>query len=306
MRRVYSVSAIATPRVQVPPTARKRRRRNRSPFHLPTTAIRRVVLSARWISLFLLLLCVSSLSLIGLDEGFYLTVIPVEGVASIPPAEIVNTSGLAGAHIFAVNPGAAADRIATLPGVISATVTLEWPNVANIRIKEDSPLAVWNQDGQQYWINEKGQLIPARIDIPTLLHIQSRAVVQEAQPATLETSKVEASMFETSTYQENLPAEGATSGAPLFVPEDVLQGALQLRELRPNIDSLDYDPSGGLSYQDGRGWRAYFGTGQNMGQKLIVYETIVDTLLEREETPVYISVSNQEKPFYLTQSGRNE
>jgi hypothetical protein len=83
-----------------------------------------------------------------------------------------------------------------------------------------------------------------------------------------------------------------------FVPSAVLQGALQLRELRPNIDQLYYRPSGGLSYQDGRGWRAYFGTGRDMHQKLVVYETVVADLLGRGLTPEYISVSNQEKPFY--------
>jgi hypothetical protein len=77
-----------------------------------------------------------------------------------------------------------------------------------------------------------------------------------------------------------------------------MQGALQLRELRPNIDQLYYRPSGGLSYQDGRGWRAYFGTGRDMHQKLVVYETIVADLLAKGLTPEYISVSNQEKPFY--------
>jgi hypothetical protein len=83
------------------------------------------------------------------------------------------------------------------------------------------------------------------------------------------------------------------------VPDEVLDGALLLRELRPNIDALYYDASGGLSYQDGRGWRAYFGTGRDMAQKLVVYETLVEHLQAKSITPVYISVSNQEAPFYL-------
>ena len=78
----------------------------------------------------------------------------------------------------------------------------------------------------------------------------------------------------------------------------VLEGALQLRELRPNIEQLYYQPSGGLSYQDGRGWRAYFGTGRDMHQKLAVYETVVAKLMERGIRPQYISVSNQHKPYY--------
>jgi hypothetical protein len=86
-----------------------------------------------------------------------------------------------------------------------------------------------------------------------------------------------------------------------FIPQDVLLGALQLRQLRPNIDKLYYRPSGGLSYQDGRGWRAYFGNGTDMNQKLAVYETIIADLSARGIQPQYVSVSNQEKPYYLTQ-----
>ena len=86
-----------------------------------------------------------------------------------------------------------------------------------------------------------------------------------------------------------------------FVPHDVLVGALQLKDLRPNIDQLFYRPSSGLSYQDGRGWRVYFGTGTDMAQKLVVYETIVEELTAQGLTPQYVSVSNQEKPYFLAQ-----
>jgi hypothetical protein len=83
-----------------------------------------------------------------------------------------------------------------------------------------------------------------------------------------------------------------------FVPAPVLKGALQLRQLRPNIEKLYYRPPGGLSYQDGRGWRAYFGTGEDMHQKLVVYETLVEDLISKGLRPEYISVSNQFKPYY--------
>lgn len=290
LRRMEHASLISLPRLQVPRTARARRRRNRRRVRIPTAALKAIVLSSRWVSLLLLALSVGALALIGMDEDFYLTMIPVEGGASIPPAEIVNASGLAGSHIFSVEPRAAAQQIADLPGVISATVTLEWPNQAHIRIQEESPVAVWQQGGQKYWINEDGDLVPSRLEVPGLLRItvegaENAELPPEAPAATPET--------------EGAEATETTESGPLFVPKDVLQGALLLRELRPNIDALYYDASGGLSYQDGRGWRAYFGTGSDMAQKLAVYETLVEHLEEQEVAPVYISVSNQETPYYL-------
>lgn len=268
----------------VPETARKRRQRNQAPrLQLPTAALKRVLFSARWISLSLLAICGLSLYLIGTDANFYLTHIPVAGVASIPPAEIVAASGLGGAHIFSIDPTDAATAITRLPGVISATVTIEWPNQVKIDIQEDTPVAVWIQDGQQFWINRNGQLTTARQELPGLLQIESEVVSGEE-----------------ATQSEDTPI------APVdFISQGVVDGALQLRQLRPNIERLYYRPAGGLSYRDGRGWQAYFGIGNDMDQKLVVYETLVNDLLQRGLIPVYISVSNKEKPYYLA-NGRPE
>ena len=289
LRRAESSSILSVPRLQIPRTAKRRRRRNKGALRLPTAALRKLILTSRWVSLFLLVVCVLALGLIGMDESFYLTTIPVEGVSSVPASEIVEASGLGGAHIFAVHPGDAAAGITAVPGVISATVTLEWPNAAHIRIVEDTPIAVWEQGDEKYWINDRGVLVPARVDVPALLHIQS----DQPAPSAPSAAKLSPAGAEDG-------AESATEEtAELFVPPDILQGALQLRELRPNIDRLSYSPSGGLSFEDGRGWRVYFGSGTDMDQKLVVYETMVDYLLEQGQSPVYISVSNQEKPYYL-------
>lgn len=315
-------SAISLPRAQVPPTARRRRRRNRWRLRLPTDAIKQLFVSSRWISLILLLLTAGSLTLIGLDESFYLTMIPVEGVASIPPTEVVNSSGLAGAHIFGVEPSAAADRIADMPGVISATVTLEWPNRAHVGIEEDTPVAVWEQGDQRYWVNAEGELVPARIDVPGLLHIRAEDVgaasvltpvsaaagEDEAQLAAQVAAQQAAAQEEGEEEEARDAARDAAQDAvarSLFVPDDVLQGALQLRALRSNIDVLYYDMSGGLSYQDGRGWRVYFGSGTDMEQKLVLYEQLVEHLLQRGVQPAYISVGDQETPFYLPAGNNN-
>ncbi|MFW6183246.1 MAG: cell division protein FtsQ/DivIB, partial [Chloroflexota bacterium] len=134
LRRAESSSILSIPRLEIPRTAKRRRRRNKGVLRLPTAALKQVILTSRWISLFLLVVCVAALGLIGTDEDFYLTTIPVEGVSSIPAAEIVEASGLGGAHIFAVHPGDAAASIMSVPGVISATVRLEWPNAAHVSI----------------------------------------------------------------------------------------------------------------------------------------------------------------------------
>jgi hypothetical protein len=265
-RRAEAASPALLPNVVIPKTAKKRRTRNKRSLHLPSGALKRVITSARWISLGMLLLCSAALALIGYDDTFYLDLIPVEGALTIPPSEIVQASELSNIHIFSADPNEAAAKIRELPGVVSTTVTLQWPNQVQIKVAEKAPVAVWDQAGQQYWIDETGHLIPARVRTVGLLLIQSEA---------------------------NEPL-----GEIDFIPEEVLDGAMQLKELRPNIEQLFYRPAGGLSYVDGRGWRVYFGIGTDMAQKLTVYERVVADLLARGLTPEYVSVSNQERPFY--------
>ncbi len=170
-------------------------------------------------------------------------------------------------------------------------VKLAWPNEVYIEIVEDSPIAIWQEGSEQFWITKDSQLIPARTPAIGLLTIE-----YEVPPTPSVTESVDGE--ETVDVDAETVSTEANVG---FIPQDVLMGALQLRQLRPNIDKLYYRPSGGLSYQDGRGWRAYFGNGTDMNQKLVVYETIVADLAARGIQPQYVSVSNQEKPYYLTQ-----
>lgn len=296
MKRVQNAHTLRSPRMvapDVPKTAKKRRQRNRRQAALPTTAIKGFVFSARWLSLGLLLFTIFALYVAATQENFYLTTIPVEGTITIPPSEIVSVSGLAGSHIFAADPHEAATRIAELPGIVSSKVKLAWPNEVYIEIVEDSPIAIWQEGSEQFWITKESQLIPARTHAIGLLTIE-----YEVPPTPSVMDESLEGEGETVDGVETAVSPQANVG---FIPEKVLLGALQLRQLRPNIDKLYYRPSGGLSYQDGRGWRAYFGDGTDMNQKLVVYETIIADLAARGIQPQYVSVSNQEKPYYLTQ-----
>ena len=313
MRRINTASAVPLPDLSTPEarsarkTADKRKRRNsQERIRKPLAWVMGVVLSTRWLSLAVLVACAYALFLIGGDESFYLNYIPVEGATSLDINHVVAESGLAGSHICAADPQEAADRVGQMGGVITATVTLHWPNEVSIILREKPPLATWQEGDEAYWIDEDGGLAPARAQTVGLLNIVSEVTSDSAVVTSDElrvTSEEEEVTSDKTADEEQAAAdeEQAADGVDAqvaFVPRDVLAGALQLRALRPNIDKLYYRPSGGLSYQDGRGWRAYFGTGQDMHQKLVVYETVVAQLMERGVRPEYISVSNQHKPYY--------
>jgi len=332
-RRANSTATTNFPRLNVPKTAKKRRRRQKTErVRFGLTALKRFLFTSRWVSLGLLALTTFALIITVQERRFYLTYIPVEGAISFPPEDIVDASGLAGIHIFAADPSTAAEEIVALPGIISSTVSLRWPNQVYIQVAEDAPVAIWQENGLAYGITSGGRLIPPGFPTTGLLQI-----FPETGPITpIETIKTEEKLVadnEGSNAEGTIPDEGNTAPEEItenevatqaqsvnhdevkindnsakqaitslaFIPQEVLVGALHLRELRPTIDELYYRPSGGLSYQDDRGWRVYFGTGMDMNQKLVLYEAIVEDLLVRGIHPAYISVSNKSKPYYLAQ-----
>ena len=307
-RHMQSASAVNIPQVNLPKTARKRvRRKKTEPVRFGLSTLKSFIFSSRWLSLGLLVITVYAMVDIYNEQRFYLTYIPVDGSVAVTPEEIAEASGLAGRHVFAADPEEAAKSISELPGIISSTVTLQWPNKVFIDVSEEAPIAIWMENGAEYGIAKDGRLIPTIRSNSGLLRIESEIEPDASSrggsgaPRRLTNSNADSNAID--------PANGAADTVSVenfrpktsfaFIPSDVLDGAIQLRELRPTIDKLYYQPQGGLSYQDGRGWRGYFGTGHEMNQKLAVYEAIVADLVAKGIQPAYISVSNQEKPFYM-------
>ena len=232
----------------------------------------------RWASGTLLLGIGIALAIILSVEQFYVTQVEVGGLRTVPAEEIFAQSGVAGYHIFWIDPEAVAEAVTRSPSISTASVRVYWPSRVVIQVKEREPALVWEQGGTRYWVDVRGNLLPQRQDLPNLVRILS-----------------ESSAVPVGCPGFDCPGdiEGHVS-----IERDVVEGALQLKTLRANIDSLYYDPISGLSFDDERGWRAYFGVGTNMERKMLIYEAIANNLAARGLEPVYIDVSNPEAPFY--------
>ncbi|MDW8326113.1 MAG: FtsQ-type POTRA domain-containing protein [Anaerolineales bacterium] len=217
----------------------------------------------RMYSLALVTLLVALLLYTLTERSFYVTSLNLGGAALVPQEEIYAASGLAGQHVFWVNPAEVTRKVVAVPGIASATITVTYPAKVELVVVERVPKVMLIEGAKKWWVDAAGQKFLSRGDLPGLLPIIS----------------------ESATELEALP------------PEAVL-GALLLKQLRQNIEKLYYDPLHGLSYQDGRGWRGYFGVGADMEKKLAVYEALVEQLMQRGEYPVKISVENLDAPYY--------
>ena len=232
----------------------------------------------RWVSGSLVLIIGIALAITLTAERFYVTQIEVGGLRTMPAEEIFAASGSAGYQIFWIDPDQIARDVARSPSIATASVRVFWPSRVIIQVSEREPALVWVQDGKRYWVDVRGNLMAQRQNLPNLIQILSESpVVPVGCPG--------------------LDCPDDISGR-VSIERDVAEGALQLNTLRTEIDQLYYDPISGLSFDDERGWRAFFGVGTNMDQKMLVYETIAADLRSRNLIPDYIDVSNLEAPFY--------
>ena len=130
---------------------------------------------------------------------------------------------------------------------------------------ERIPVVSWTEGSQKSWVDADGNKFAARTELPGLLPI----TVDDAAGHGL---------------QDRAAGRGGRRAAVAAAAAQHRAAALRRQH--------------GLSYQDGRGWRGYFGVGTDMLQKLAVYEQLVTNLTARGIQPKTISVESYQAPYY--------
>lgn len=205
---------------------------------------------------------------------FYVHSIAVGGLKYLTKEEIFALTDVANMHVFWIDPETVRQNVLRSPTIADARVTIGWPpNMVQLVVQEREPALVWEQSGVATWVDVQGRVMFQHEDRPDLVRIAS--VINDGPMG--------------QNVQLNL---------------DIVTGALQLKQLRPNIEVLRYDPVKGLGYTDGRGWMVWFGIGTHMPEKLLIYEAIVNNLLSRNIVPAEISVVNPDAPVYSVLGGR--
>jgi hypothetical protein len=250
---------------------RRARRQRAQAKRSPTTARQRRVSPIRLISW----RAVSGLIVLGLTvvlylfltaDAFFVRSVAIGGERYLTREEIFRFSDIAKRHIFWVDPDDVEDRLNAVPNIADASVYVGWPpDMVQIVVVEREPALIWEQ-GVRVWVDVNGIVMKQREDRPDLL----RVVVPNAE-------------------------EPLDAGAR--IPQTIIDGALQLRRRHPNIDVLLYDSMKGLGYHDGRGWTVWFGTGEEIETKLLVYQQLVISIVD-DVQPGEIVVSDPDRPYY--------
>lgn len=113
-----------------------------------------------------LLLLVALTTFLFRSASFYVWDARVIGTHWLEPEYVYQMSGLANTSIFYVNPSEVADALMALPSVKGVNVRCQLPNTVVIYVTERRPLAIWQSDGVQYWVDGDGMLFERFTDMP--------------------------------------------------------------------------------------------------------------------------------------------
>lgn len=232
--------------------------------------------SWRIISL-LIIICLSGvLALFFLSDVFYVRSISVGGLRYLTKEEVFTYANIANMHVFWVEPSYVRANLLESPTVADAEVRIGWPpNMVNIVVQEREPALVWEQNGVALWVDIQGNVMAQREARPDLIRVSV----------------------------DNPTVDGPLGNSGR-VDVEVVYGLLQLQDLRPDIEVWRYDPAKGLGFRNENGWDIWLGTGTGMPEKMLIYNTLVQTITARGIQPGEINIVNPDAPFYTVLWGR--
>jgi hypothetical protein len=123
---------------------------------------------------------------------------------------------------------------------------LKWPNRVEISLQEHQPSVEWNDGGRIWWLSADGT-----------------AYIQHG---------IQSDLTQVTSADPILNLDG-NANDPVIDP-GLLSAVDVLSKHMPEVSSWQFDPDHGLSFDDVRGWQAYFGEGGDMRMKVRIYNTI--------------------------------
>ena len=218
------------------------------------------------------------IALLGLFFGadtFYVQSVAVGGTQTLSKEEVFGLSGIAGYHIFWIDPETVEQNLTASPTISEADVRLAWfPQMVQITVQEREPALIWEQAGVATWVDLQGRVMTLRADRDDLV----RVAYEGLAPTALRPNDT--------------------------IPPDVVQGALQLHTLFPDVPVLRYSRAYGLGFKADDGWDAWFGTGTDMPDKVLIYNTMVRNLQGRGLPLRVVSVADPDAVYYATVGSR--
>jgi len=199
---------------------------------------------------------------------FRVTNIDMQGLERFSEGEIAQAINIKGSSIFFINPDdIKRDLQNTYPALSDIEIKVGWPASVSISMVERYPVLAWNWDGHVRWVDKNGVAFEPLDDGLDVTQVKSAML-----PPTIEDRFVDPRLVD------------SVEALAAYIPEGV---------------DMVYDPVHGLGWEDPRGWITYFGfNDDDAGQKMNVYQSLVDYLEGKRITPRMINVEFVNSPYF--------
>jgi hypothetical protein len=233
--------------------------------------------------------------------AFRIDSVKVSGLKRLNNSEVNAALGLAGQPIFFLDPDQIKQELLQVfPEFSEAQVQVSLPNNISIQVVERVPVITWTQNGQPYLIDEQGYAFTPRGDASAVIGPTIEAA--DSPPALPQPDQAQADALQ-QVAKSPLGAPQAvptiTAGAQAFLSPEMVSAVQEIASQAPEGAPLIYTSENGLGWRDPGGWDVFFGDTQEMPMKLIVYQSLIARLDDKEETlPAMVSVEYVHAPFY--------
>jgi hypothetical protein len=202
-------------------------------------------------------------------SGFFkVTDIQMQGLERFTEGEIAQAINITGSSIFFINPERVKrDLQQTYPALSEIEIQVGWPASVSISLIERYPVLAWNWDGHVRWVDKNG-------------------VAFEPLDEGLDVIQINSALLPPTVHDR-------------FVDPRLVENVAALVGYIPEKVDLIYDPVHGLGWEDARGWIVYFGfNDDDTEQKMNVYQSLVDYLVNKNITPGMINVEFIDSPYF--------
>lgn len=208
------------------------------------------------------------------SPGFLVNRVELAGAQRLSAQDVNSVVGVAGLSVFEVVPDQVAQTLLdNFPEIASLEVKVSFPARVIVEAIERRPVILWEQADISVWLDENGIAFVPQGEASGLVVVQAL----EAPP----------------------PLEGEHYARHQLIRPEMVFAIAQLSQHLPEGANLIYDASLGFGWQDPAGWQAFFGQdGENMAQRIAVYQSLVAELGSRRLVPTLISVAQLHAPYY--------
>ena len=185
-----------------------------------------------------------------LTPNFYIYRADVENARYTSAAQVFTTAKIDRWSIFFLNPTVIAERVAQLPHVRSADVSLSLPARVRIILQEREPVLLYQVQAERFWVDAEGAVAPAADDRQNLLKLVDDDTGAKTDSTHLDTTL----LLAIQNVSRNLP----------------------------QVTTYRYQAPYGLFFISPEGWRVYLGSAERMEMKLAIWNSIRKRLLDEQ------------------------